>query len=108
MTCCRAKVYILHNLNNSNLEIYKERYITGVLRTLNEPHTQRVRTRGIKNICLYFSTQKLCAIYVFNCVQSNSTRFLCMSVHFNVGRDVTIFLDETFPGRWVGRGGPTA
>ena len=27
-----------------------------------------------------------------------------MSVHFNVGT----FLDETFPGRWVGRGGPTA
>jgi len=25
-----------------------------------------------------------------------------------VGRDVTTFLDETFPGRWVGRGGPTA
>jgi len=30
-----------------------------------------------------------------------------VSVHFNVGRDVTTFLDETFPGRWVGRGGPT-
>jgi hypothetical protein len=26
--------------------------------------------------------------------------------HFH--RDVTTFLDETFPGRWVGRGGPTA
>ena len=25
-----------------------------------------------------------------------------------MGRDVTTFLDETFPGRWVGRGGPTA
>jgi len=25
-----------------------------------------------------------------------------------VGRDVTTFVDETFPGRWVGRGGPTA
>jgi hypothetical protein len=25
--------------------------------------------------------------------------------HFH--RDVTTFLDETFPGRWVGRGGPT-
>jgi len=25
-----------------------------------------------------------------------------------VGRDVTTFLDATFPGRWVGRGGPTA
>jgi len=35
-------------------------------------------------------------------------RFLCTSVHFNVGRDVTTFLDETFPGRWVGIGGPTA
>jgi hypothetical protein len=23
-------------------------------------------------------------------------------------RDVTTFLDETLPGRWVGRGGPTA
>jgi hypothetical protein len=23
-------------------------------------------------------------------------------------RDVTTFLDESFPGRWVGRGGPTA
>ena len=34
-------------------------------------------------------------------------RFLCTSVHFNVGRDVTTFLVETFPGRWVGRGGPT-
>ena len=34
--------------------------------------------------------------------------FLCMSVHFNVGRDVTTFLDETFPGRWVGRVGHTA
>jgi hypothetical protein len=26
--------------------------------------------------------------------------------HFH--KDVTTFLDETFPGRWVGRGGPTA
>ena len=26
--------------------------------------------------------------------------------HFH--RDVTTFLDETFPGRWVGRGDPTA
>jgi hypothetical protein len=26
--------------------------------------------------------------------------------HFH--RDVTTFLDENFPGRWVGRGGPTA
>jgi hypothetical protein len=26
--------------------------------------------------------------------------------HFH--RDVTTFLDATFPGRWVGRGGPTA
>jgi hypothetical protein len=26
--------------------------------------------------------------------------------HFN--RNVTTFLDETFPGRWVGRGGPPA
>jgi len=25
-----------------------------------------------------------------------------------VGRDVTTFLDETFSGRWVGTGGPTA
>jgi len=25
-----------------------------------------------------------------------------------VGRDVTTFLDETFPGLWVGRGGHTA
>ena len=25
-----------------------------------------------------------------------------------MGRDVTTFLDETFTGRWVGRGGPTA
>jgi len=25
-----------------------------------------------------------------------------------VGRDVTTFLDGTFSGRWVGRGGPTA
>jgi len=31
-----------------------------------------------------------------------------MSIHFNVGRDVTTFLDETFPGHSVGRGGPTA
>ena len=60
-----------------------------------------------KNICLCFSTQKLYAIYVFNSVQSNSKRFLCKSVHFNLGRDVTTFLDETFPGRWVKRGGPT-
>jgi len=35
-------------------------------------------------------------------------RFLCTSVHINVGKDVTTFLDETFPGRCVGRGGPTA
>ena len=49
-----------------------------------------------KNTCLYFSTQKLYAIYVFNSVQSNSKRFLCTSVHFNVGRDFTTFLDETF------------
>jgi len=61
-----------------------------------------------KNACLYFSTQKLCAIYVFNSVQSNSKRFLCTSVHFNVGRDVTIFMDETLPGRWFGRGSHTA
>jgi hypothetical protein len=27
-------------------------------------------------------------------------------LHFH--RDVTTFLDETFSGRWVGRGGPTA
>jgi len=38
-----------------------------------------------KNTCLCFSTQKLYAIYVFNSVQSNSKRFLCTSVHFNVG-----------------------
>jgi len=25
-----------------------------------------------------------------------------------MGRDVTTFLDETLPGRWVGREGPTA
>ena len=31
-----------------------------------------------------------------------------MSVHFYLGRDITTFLDETSPGRWVGRGGPTA
>jgi len=61
-----------------------------------------------KTTCLCFSTQKLYAIYVFNDVQSNSKIFLCMSVHFNVGRDVTTFLDETFAGRWVGRGGHTA
>ena len=50
-----------------------------------------------KNTCLCFSTQKLYAIYVLNTVQSISKRFLCTSVHFNVGRDVTTFLDETFP-----------
>jgi len=61
-----------------------------------------------KNTCLCFSTQKLNAIYVFSRVQSNSKRCLCTSVHINVGRDVTTFLDETFPGRWIGRGGPTA
>jgi len=61
-----------------------------------------------KNTYLCFSTQNLYAIYVFNSVQSNSKRFLCTSVHFNVGRDSTTFLDETFPGRWVGRRGPTA
>ena len=61
-----------------------------------------------KNTSLCFSTQKLYAIYVFNSVQSNSKRFLCTSVHFSVGRDVATFLDETFPGRWVRRGGPTA
>ena len=60
------------------------------------------------SICFCFSTQKLYAIYVFNSVQSNAKRFLCTSVHFNLGRDVTTFLDETFPGRWVGRGGHTA
>ena len=38
-----------------------------------------------KNTCLCFNTQKLYAIYVFNNVQSNSKRFLCTSVHFNVG-----------------------
>ena len=57
---------------------------------------------------MFLSTQKLYAVYVFNSVQSDSQRFLCTSVHFNVGRDVTTFLVETFPGRWVGRGGPTA
>ena len=61
-----------------------------------------------KNTCLCFSTQKLYAIYVFNSVQSNSKRFLCTSVHFNVGRDVATFLGETFPGLWVWRGSPTA
>jgi len=38
-----------------------------------------------KNTCLCFSTQKLYAIYAFNSVQSNSKRFLCTYVHFNVG-----------------------
>ena len=52
---------------------------------------------------LMFNTQKLYAIYVFNIVQSNSKRFFCTSVHIKVGRDVTTFLDETFPGRWVGK-----
>ena len=61
-----------------------------------------------KNPCLCFSTQKLYAIYIFNSVQSNSERFLCMSVHFKVGRDVITFPDETFPGLWVGSGGSTA
>ena len=61
-----------------------------------------------KNTCLCFSTQKLYAIYVFNSVQSYSKKFLCTSIHFNVGRDVTTFMDETFHGRWFGRGGPTA
>jgi len=61
-----------------------------------------------KNTCLCISTQKLYAIYVFISVQSNSKTFLFTSVHFIVGRDVITFLDETFPGRWVGRGGPTA
>ena len=72
---------------------------------------EKYRMSGLevyKNTCLYFSTQKFYAIYIFNSVQSNSKRFLCTSVHFNVGRDVTTFLDETFPGRWVGRGGPIA
>jgi len=44
----------------------------------------------------------------FDSVQSNSKSFLCTSVYFNVGRDVIKFLDETFPGRWVGKGCPTA
>jgi len=61
-----------------------------------------------KNTCLRFSTQKLYAIYVFYSVRSDSKRFLYTSVDYDVGRDVTTFLDETFPGRWVGRGGPTA
>jgi len=60
-----------------------------------------------KNTCLYFSTQKLYAIYVFKSVQCNPKRFLCTSVHFSVGRDVTTFLDEIFPGLWEERGGPT-
>jgi len=38
-----------------------------------------------KNTCLCFSTLKLHEIYVFDSVQSNSKRFLCTSVHFNVG-----------------------
>ena len=38
-----------------------------------------------KNTCFYFSTWKLYEIYFFNSVQSNSKRFLCTSVHFNVG-----------------------
>ena len=59
------------------------------------------------NTCLYFSTQKLYAIYVFKSVQCNPKRFLCTSVHFSVGRDVTTFLDEIFPGLWEERGGPT-
>ena len=69
------------------------------------------RVSGIeayKNTYLCFSTPKLYAIYVSNSVQSNSKRFLCTSVNFNVGRDVTAFLDETFPGRWARRGDPTA
>jgi len=60
-----------------------------------------------KNSCLCFSTHKLYAVYVFSSVQSNSKIFLCTSVHFNADRDITTFLDETFPGRCVGRGGPT-
>ena len=70
-----------------------------------------VRVSGLelyKNTCFCISTWKLYAICVFNSVQSNSERFLCTSVHFNVGRDVTTFLDETVPGHWVGGGGPTA
>ena len=43
------------------------------------------RLEVYKNRCLCFSTQKLYATYVFNSVQSNSKRFLCTSVHFNVG-----------------------
>ena len=75
---------------------------------LHRLYIQGVRVRDIQKYILIFSTQKLYAIYVFNSVQSNSKRFLCTSVHFNVGRDDTTFLDETFPGRWVGRGGHTA
>jgi len=71
-------------------------------------HIQGVRARGIQKYMLMFNTQKLYAIYVFNSVQSNSKRFFCTSVHIKVGRDVTTFLDETLPGRWVGIGCPTA
>jgi hypothetical protein len=38
-----------------------------------------------KNTCLCFSTWKLYKIYFFNSVQSNSKRYVCLSVHFNVG-----------------------
>ena len=38
-----------------------------------------------KNTCFSFSILKLYEIYFFNSVQSNSKRFLCTSVHFNVG-----------------------
>ena len=83
LNCKRVKPIYIRIIQVSGLEVYK-------------------------NTRLYFTTQKLYAIYVSNSVQSNSKRFLCTSVHFNVGRDVTTFLDETFPGRWVGRGSPTA
>ena len=86
-------------------------FTCGTYRNLAEKIRTVYRVSGLevyKNTCLCFSTQKLHAIYVFNIVQSNSKIFLCTSVHFIVGRDVTTFLDETFPGRWVGRGSPTA
>ena len=95
-------VEILHQIHK-NLYIYMYIYIYIYI------YIYRVSGLEVyKNTCLCFSTQKLYAIYVFNSVQSDSRRFLCTSVHFNVSRDVTTYLDEIFPGRWFGRGGPTA
>jgi hypothetical protein len=52
---------------------------------MSQTYIQDVRTRGYTKIHAYVLVPKSFMKFVFNIVQSNSKRFLCTSVHFNVG-----------------------